>query len=189
MKATEVLRKEHEAILKMLDATERTAMRVGSGDPVRPELLGELVDFFRVFADQCHHGKEEDHLFPALIRKGLPSRGGPIHVMLVEHGEGREYIRLMASANADLSRGVPDASRQWADAALNYVSLLRAHIAKENDILFVMAERLLSDGEQSELSARFEEIETQRIGAGTHERIHARMGALLAELAGEPAAV
>ena len=188
MKATDLLRHEHEAILRMLDATLNAAARIASGRAVRPELLVELVDFFRVFADQCHHGKEEEHLFPAMIRKGLPSKGGPINVMLAEHEEGRALVRRMIVAAEALSSGIPTAGPDWAAAARTYVELLRAHIAKENDILFVMAERILTDQEQSELALRFEQVETVRIGAGTHERIHARMATLVAELSAEPAA-
>ena len=64
--ATSVLRKEHDAILKMLDATEQAARRIESGQTVAPETLQGLLEFFQLFADQCHHGKEEDLLFPLL---------------------------------------------------------------------------------------------------------------------------
>jgi hemerythrin-like domain-containing protein len=39
------------------------------------------------------------------------------------------------------------AGATWADAALDYAALLPGHMAKENQILFVMAERLLSTDE------------------------------------------
>jgi hemerythrin-like domain-containing protein len=67
-----VLRKEHDAILKMLSAMEEAARRIESGKPVAPETLESLLEFFRLFADRCHHGKEEDLLFPLLESRGLP---------------------------------------------------------------------------------------------------------------------
>ena len=71
---------------------------------------------------------------------------------------------------------------RWAAAAVDYAQLLREHIAKENQILFVMAERMLTPAEQQELAAAFDKVETEKLGAGTHERLHAMMDKLLAEL-------
>ena len=51
-----------------------------------------------MFADKCHHGKEEDVLFPELEKAGIARQGGPIGVMLHEHVSGREFIRRMSEA-------------------------------------------------------------------------------------------
>ena len=87
--ATEILRKEHDAILRMLEVTEQVAEQLDRGEKVAPQTLDGLLEFFRLFADQCHHGKEEELLFPALERKGMPRQTGPIEVMLIEHDHGR----------------------------------------------------------------------------------------------------
>lgn len=173
--ATSILRQEHDAILRMLDATEEAARMLDRGEQVAPETLRELLEFFRVFADRCHHGKEEDLLFPLLERKGLPRTGGPIGVMLVEHEQGRALIRQMGEAGEAYARGVAEAAPQWATAARGYTALLRQHIDKENNVLFQVADSLLSEAEQGELVAAFEKVETDKIGAGTHERLHALM--------------
>jgi hemerythrin-like domain-containing protein len=36
-----------------------------------------MMEFLSVFADTCHHGKEEDFLFPGLEAAGIPNEGGP----------------------------------------------------------------------------------------------------------------
>jgi hemerythrin-like domain-containing protein len=182
--ATNMLREEHKAILKMLDAAEEVARRIKNDIDVAPEILSGLLEFFRIFADRCHHGKEEDCLFPLLEKKGLPHDGGPVAVMLNEHGQGREFIRNMAEASEAFTAGQMDACLRWAEAALSYTTLLRAHIAKENDVLFVMADRLLSGSEQAGLLDAFERVEIDKLGAGTHERLHELMGKLHAEIFG-----
>ena len=182
LKATEVLRQEHEVILKMLDATEELARQLTAGRRVEPRVLDGLQEFLRLFADQCHHGKEEDLLFPKLEQKGMPRQAGPIGVMLIEHDQGRAWIRQMMQASAAYAQGRPEAPSNWANAARGYAALLRDHIAKENNILFVMAERMLSPEEQSELSAQFERAELEKMGPGTHERLHGLMDELLAEI-------
>ncbi len=180
--ATEILRQEHEAILGMLGATEEVGRLLGNHERVEPQVLDNLLEFFRLFADRCHHGKEEDLLFPLLEKKGMPRDGGPIGVMLMEHDQGRGLVGQMATAGKEYANGDSEAGLRWAAAAANYAGLLREHIAKENEVLFVMAERMLTPAEQQELALAFDKSETEKMGAGTHERLHAMMDKLLAEL-------
>ena len=180
--ATQTLRKEHDAILRMIDATEQTAHRIDHNEAVPARVLSNLQEFFQLFADRCHHGKEEDLLFPLLEGKGLPRIGGPVGVMLMEHEEGRALVRTMAETAKAYAGGNQEAGKQWAGAAQRYAALLRQHIMKENEVMFVMAERLLSDEEQRELAEAFEKLEVEKMGAGTHERLHAMMEKLLAEV-------
>ncbi len=180
--ATSILRDEHKAILKMLDTTEEVAARLKRGVAIAPETLSGLLEFFRTFADRCHHGKEEECLFPLLEQRGLPREGGPIGVMLHEHEQGRELIRAMGETACQFAGGQKEAGVGWADAALAYAALLRNHISKENDVLFMMADRFLSEGDQSEMVDAFEKIETEKLGAGTHERLHALMDKLYREV-------
>lgn len=185
--ATEILRTEHKAIISMLDATETVARNIGSGTLPSAEVLQGLLEFFKVFADRCHHGKEEDLLFPLLESKGLPHAGGPVGVMLSEHEQGRALIRQMSDASSKFSAGGPAAARDWATAASGYAALLRAHIHKEDNILFVMAERMLTSKEQCDLAEEFERLEVEKMGTGTHERLHQLMQQLRDEIFGRPA--
>jgi hemerythrin-like domain-containing protein len=180
--ATEVLRHEHEAILKMLGASEEAARRLGRDEQVEPQTLDSLLEFFQLFADRCHHGKEEDLLFPLLEKKGFRREGGPIGVMLFEHERGRSLIRQMSEAATAYKAGEKSAGEKWAEAAAGYAALPRAHIDKENNALFVMAERALTPEEQADLAEKFEKLEVEKMGAGTHARLHAMMDALLARL-------
>lgn len=180
--ATAILRKEHEGILRMLDATDEVVRLLYRGERVAPETLTGLLEFFRLFADRCHHGKEEDLLFPLLEKKGLPRAGGPIGVMLDEHEQGRALVREMVEAAEAYGRDTPEAGRRWAEAARGYATLLRQHIHKENNVLFMVAENLLSNAEQQELARAFEKVEEEKMGPGTHERLHALMEKLASQL-------
>jgi hemerythrin-like domain-containing protein len=182
--ATSILRDEHKAILKMIDTAEEAAGRLKKNVAVAPEILSGLLEFFHIFADHCHHGKEEDCLFPLLEQKGLPREGGPIGVMLHEHGQGRELIRIMGETACQFAGGQKEAGQRWAEAALAYAALLRNHISKENDILFIMADGILSEADQAKAVEAFEKIETEKLGEGTHERLHALMDKLYHEVFG-----
>ena len=176
MKATQVLRDEHEGILAMLAVVEMATERLRDGKSVPTDLFPNAVEFFQNFADKCHHGKEEGKLFPALVEHGMPQEGGPVGVMLEEHALGRAYIRAMsAAANKYAARDV-SAVPALVENAQGYVKLLREHIDKENGVLFPMADNILSDDEQNELYKAFEQIESNEIGPGIHERYHAMIG-------------
>ena len=169
---TEELKQEHQGILLMLRILDKVAAKIESGEKTEFDHLERIVDFFRVFADKCHHGKEEDLLFPAMEKCGIPKDRGPIGVMLMEHQEGRGYIRGMADALARYKNGDPSALQGFAKKARSYGNLLTQHINKEDQVVFPMGERVLPKDVQAKLAEGFEKIEVERLGVGTHEELH-----------------
>ncbi|MDD5628053.1 MAG: hemerythrin domain-containing protein [Elusimicrobia bacterium] len=172
MKATEQLMAEHEGILLMLRVLDKLSGQIESGRKVDSKELEKILEFLRVFADKCHHGKEEDVLFPAMEKAGMPRDGGPIAVMLAEHNQGRAFIRGLAEAIGEYGQGDAKAGAGVVENGRGYIALLTQHINKENNILFPMADRLLGEKKQDELAEEFERIEVERIGLGKHEEFH-----------------
>lgn len=173
MKATEQLKAEHDGIRIILNVLDRISADIKGGKGANREHLGQIVEFLKVFVDKCHHAKEEDVLFPALEAAGIPREGGPIGVMLSEHETGRGHVRSMAEALSADREGGRDALAGFSVAAMDYRNLLDQHIDKENNILYVMADDRITEEEQEKLFLEFEKIESDKIGAGTHERFHA----------------
>lgn len=172
MRSTEELKKEHEAIKLMLQILEKVSQKLESGDEIYPDHLVQILRFTREFADHCHHAKEEDLLFPAMIEAGVPKEGGPIAVMLTEHDEGRSYVREMKVAAEKYRAGDRDVWPQFIKNARNYISLLSQHIDKEDNILYPMAEDRLPEAKMKELEKGFEKVEKEIIGQGGHEEFH-----------------
>ncbi len=141
MRPTDVLRAEHDHILRGCAILEAMANKLDDGAAVPVEDATAIVDFIRFYADGLHHAKEEHVLFPAMEEAGLPRDGGPIGVMLFEHERGREQVAKMLAAIPALA--TPTGRRGFVEGARNFATLLEQHIAKENMVLFVMAERLL----------------------------------------------
>jgi len=177
MKPTQELVAEHKAVLVALQILEKVDAALGAKKEQAPEHLGQLLDFFKGFVDRCHHGKEEDVLFPELERRGVKHEGGPIGVMLMEHNIGRGHVRAMADGLVQLRSGEAAASAIH-EHAVAYCHLLRAHIHKENNVLFPMADRLVPDSVSATLVEQFDEIERDRVGEGTHEAYHAMLHTL-----------
>jgi hemerythrin-like domain-containing protein len=58
------------------------------------------------------------------------------------------------------------------DNLLGYTRLLRAHIGKEDNVLYPMAERILTPEDQQWLAEEFDRVEAEEMGAGVHEKYH-----------------
>jgi hemerythrin-like domain-containing protein len=170
MNATDILSSEHRVIEQVLACLEKIADRCGSAGGLDRESASQALDFFRSFADRCHHGKEEERLFPLLEQRGLSREHGPTGVMRFEHDQGRALLGGMAAAVAAADAGDATARERFAAHARGYVDLLRAHIRKEDERLFPMANRVLSAKDQESLLEAFGAMEHEDMGQGTHER-------------------
>ena len=172
MKATQQLKDEHEGIKLMLKIIEKISGDLGKGKNLNMEHYKKIIEFIKGFADKCHHGKEEDILFPALVNHGMSNESGPIAVMLHEHQLGRSHIKVLSDAFEEFTNGNKQAINTIVSSSMDYVELLRNHIEKENNILFMMADRVLNEAEQSEIFDAFEKLEVEKIGIGKHEEYH-----------------
>jgi len=156
--ATKNLEDDHIYVLKLTDVM-KILVNSEKGDV---ENVENIIDIIRNFADGLHHAKEENLFFPALEKKGFSQQQGPVAVMLNEHIQGRNYVKSMSDNLALLKNGNRDALTAIYQNMSAYADLLVSHIAKENNILFRMADKSLSDTEQKELLTQFEAIELKR---------------------------
>lgn len=160
---------------------EGLSIKIEGGEQAPPEVLAKVMNFLRLFVDRCHHSKEEDILFPALGGKGVPISGGPLGVMLMEHDQARALIQEMSEAAEAYKTDTETAGKQWARAAWDYSGLMQEHFGKEEDVLFRMADNILSPEEQDRIVAGFEKLENEKIGAGRHEKLEAIMKDLIGQ--------
>ena len=164
MTLTGDLVEEHKLIKRMIDMLESFAKKLEEGQIVEPIIFEQATDFIRNFADRFHHAKEEDILFKEMVKKGMPEKDSPIEVMLIEHEQGRDFVKGIIRANEQLKRGDKRAIKEIIRNAKGYIELLREHIEKENDILYPLAERMFTQEEQKELYHKFKEAETKKGG-------------------------
>ena len=173
MNAIKELINEHEAVRMTLRILNRISEEIDKTAKIpNPEHLKQLFEFFSVFLDKCHHGKEEELLFPAMEAVGISRKGGPIGVMLNEHQQGRDLVAKMKIALSQYLNGDTGAAQKLKGSANAYIDLLNIHIEKENNVLFPMAEQHLLENKLAELKKGFDKIETDKIGTGKHEEFH-----------------
>lgn len=158
--STEPLRKDHALIEKVLKSMDVTLQLLKSGKPIPESILMPVVDFSKNFTDVCHHGKEEESLFPALEKAGMPRHMGPIAVMLMEHQVTKQIAQKMDdAAKAYLASGAPDT---LISSISEYVEHVTAHLWKENNRLFMMAEMRLQ-GVSDQVAKELDAVESQKL--------------------------
>jgi len=166
-----VLKAEHQTILRVIGVLHRLVQRSERGEGFDHAALARCVEFFRLFADACHHAKEEDLLFPVLESRGIPNEGGPIGVMLYEHGVARRLTAEMADALQTIQQNEVDGRTRFLAAAHDYIELLTNHIYKEDNILFNMGDRVMSAEDQTSLCSRFREVGCRGFGGKTRRQL------------------
>ena len=156
---TATLVEEHKLILRTIALLERNARRTASGEYRNWQFYLDGVDFIRNYADRFHHAKEEDVLFEALIKNGMPRENSPIAAMLIEHDQGRAYVKAMESAAQAALAGESAQEGIIAENALAYAELLREHISKEDEILYPLAERVIPEAMRDDIVAGYTRAE------------------------------
>jgi hemerythrin-like domain-containing protein len=159
MDTTRCLREEHQVILKVLDCFEVALRQSRESGRTRAETFAPFLEFFRDFADRCHHCKEEDRLFPCLERCGMQRDSGPLAVMMEEHRQGRAHVRAMAEALPAADQGDQSAILNILSEGASFLDLLRHHIMKEDHVLFEMADQIVDSPEQAQLTGAYAEAD------------------------------
>ncbi len=159
MKATDILYEEHRIIIKVLECLQKIVAEAEEKGKLNADSANQAVDFFRNFADGCHHAKEEDRLFIVMQENGIPREGGPIGVMLMEHDDGRRFVRGMAGSVQQASEGDEAAIDKFGENARDFIALLKGHIDKEDQVLFPMAGQVLNEQVAATLLSDFHTIE------------------------------
>jgi hemerythrin-like domain-containing protein len=122
------------------------------------QLVRDVLDFIRNYADRFHHAKEEDILF-----KYFDEKLDILQVMLTDHESGRSHVRAIAGAVEK-----QDAATVSEHLAA-YRELLTEHIKKENEILYPWMDKEMSDSQIGQMFAAFSDVDvTFGDGPGKH---------------------
>lgn len=94
---------EHRLIEKMIALIKKEIARMEQQGKINLEFIDLAVDFIRMYADRCHHGKEEDILFRDLNQKPLSGEHKQIVNELVEeHQQGGRPLPIWLKPREDI---------------------------------------------------------------------------------------
>jgi len=154
---------EHEMIERAMEVLKANLGKVANGTYDKVQ-IGRAIDFLLEFGDKIHNTKEEEFLFPLMGKRGAPTEGGPIGVMLLEHDMERKLLVKMQMALDTLSSSSDDEKALFVKEGLEYLTIRAEHIWKENDILYNMARQILNEDDFVYLLEEFKDSDRQHYG-------------------------
>jgi hemerythrin-like domain-containing protein len=158
---TDILEGEHRFIKKVVDRISKILEQSALEKALDVEKFEEMVDFMRSYANKCHHGKEEELLFPALIEKGVPTQGCPIGALKGEHIRGRSFVGLLVEGTELLKKSDPGGLEAVRKGLEGIATLYPNHIWKEDFLLFPMTVKVMNAEELSNLAEQFNHFDDQ----------------------------
>ena len=168
---TEILREEHAAISTVLDYLDQATGALARGRPVDPDIFRDMLKFATLFVGQCHHGKEEQIVFP-LLRHKSKATDAVIAQLETEPAQGERLAESFAQAVAGYAVDDPSTAGPLVTAADAYAAYLRRHMLFENEQLLARAEDVGSPAMLAAAAASFERFEDEVMGVGTHQQLH-----------------
>ncbi|MBD3304209.1 hypothetical protein GF343_03620 [Candidatus Woesearchaeota archaeon] len=142
MKTIGILMAEHRVIEKMLSQIDE-----------KP--VGSIIEFFRIYADAIHHGKEEDILFSKLAGKEIKKEHQEImNKLLEEHQKGREIISRIES-NKGNDKIVKECKQEL-------LELYPQHIETEDKHFFMPAKEYFTEEEQKQIDEESREFDKKQ---------------------------
>ncbi len=142
----DILRKEHDIVLKILDSLEKNLESENINQAKKSTVLLEK-EF-----NKHSLNKEEKVLFPE-IEKFIPRDGGPTGMMIIEHKDLTESIENFKKT---------DNFEDLNEIGSHIISLLRDHINKENNMLFMIADMHLDEKQKEIVLKKFKDIDLKK---------------------------
>ncbi|OLS27152.1 MAG: hypothetical protein HeimC2_12620 [Candidatus Heimdallarchaeota archaeon LC_2] len=148
----ELLKIEHQNIIRGLNLLTTTGKIFEDGTTPTNE-INELIKFFRLYADDAHHAKEEAILFPRFILKNpsFSSETSPISVLIDHHFLGRKIVANISKLDNQFPFHVND-----------YNELLQRHIEIEDELFPQLAEENFDAKEINDIAEEFSKADEIR---------------------------
>jgi hemerythrin-like domain-containing protein len=147
---------EHRLIEQLIKGVEQVLPQIDLVKGVEPVFIDTIVDFFRVYADRTHHGKEEDILFKALQKKPMSADDQIMMEELVEdHRKARTGVGDLVAAKEKYIAGNAQALETIKEKLSFLIGFYPGHILKEDKAFFINTEKYFSPEELDELLNQF----------------------------------
>jgi len=161
---TQILRAEHRQIEEQLNVLTAALRQLGDRG-AHVDVLDRIESVARYIDGEMalHHRKEEDCLFP-FLEEFLASENLRLDARIADH----EDLNIMSSKfkealnecrELEPGRRATFAAQMLKGYGLYIVHLVREHLLKEDQILFLVAEEYLTPEQEAQILVRFADLE------------------------------
>jgi hemerythrin-like domain-containing protein len=156
-KALLIIRDEHGSISAILLGMEYLVQGIRAlRKKVDPHVFRAMLYYLDTFSERMHHPKEDEHLFKAM-RERSKEADALIADLEEEHAHGEESLRKLAQSLIRYEEGGEQEFPAFEREVENFVRNYRDHIRKEEEVVFPLAERLLSASDWQAIDRAFGE--------------------------------
>jgi len=157
-KAINIMKREHLSLNTVLHVLNQLVLDLESGrltrDDVDYELIEKIMSYIEEFLDTMHHPKEDNYLFPALLKK--TSEANDVIMELQEqHRMGVEHRRRLEIHIQAMKDKHPGQVEKVIDALKDYLTAHREHMKLEDSVVIPLAERVLTEEDWAPIDAAF----------------------------------
>jgi hemerythrin-like domain-containing protein len=141
---------EHRLIERMISVMGKETEQIRTSGAANPKFIDTAVNFIRIYADQCHHGKEEKILFRDLEKKKLePDDKRVMDELIQDHVLGRELTGQLFEAKNRYEAGDRAALETIIETMQQLVDFYPKHIEKEDKIFFKSSMKYFTTAEKT----------------------------------------
>ena len=158
----EYLLAEHVLIERILSVLDLEVRKLAAG-PADFARIRKTLTLLLEYGDKAHNVKEENHLFPLLVLRGIP-QAGLIHSMLMDHEAERELIVQLLPKIAKLEKGTLEETQIVRKKLSEYLVARRQHLEKESSDLYPQARVVFKSDDKKRLLQAFAKIDKSIYG-------------------------
>jgi hemerythrin-like domain-containing protein len=173
--AVEDLMREHGILRRALLVYQESVVRLRQDAASVPaEALEKTAQLFRVFGEEYHESRLEEAYIIPLIRKVQGPVAAYADVLVAQHARGREitdYVLSVTKGDHISAHQVEGVTK----ALESFVRMYEHHAAIEDTVVLPAWKKTAGEQEYSEMSEKFEDIETEIFGEDGFESALHRM--------------
>lgn len=166
-KAINIMKTEHLSLNTVMHVLNQLVLDLESGrltaDDVDYELFERILNYIEEFLDTMHHPKEDQYLFPALLKR--TSECNDVILELQEqHRMGVENRKRLEIHLQGMKDKHPGQIEKLIEALKDYLQTHRDHLKLEDRVIIPLAERVLTDEDWAVIDEAFNKNEDPVFG-------------------------
>ncbi|MFX1572717.1 MAG: hemerythrin domain-containing protein [Promethearchaeota archaeon] len=155
---------EHRLIERMIEVLKIELENIKNINDFNPIFIDNVVDFIRTYADQTHHGKEEDILFRELKKKEISEDHEKImNELIEEHIFGRKTTGELVEAKNKYVKGDKNMIGNLIEKIKLLIDFYPKHIEKEDKHFFIPVMDYFAKEEQEAMLREGQEFDRKMI--------------------------